>query len=173
MQLHADILTFKMSSYEKARLRHKPKRIKLLMVGEAPPEQEQRFFYCKGRGLLGTATSKAFSLAMGKQFESHEEFLSEYSRRGCYLEDLFQEPMKVWQASQEQIDSAVEELANLIKSERPKVVVSCLKRIQRHVREAVARSGVEPEMVSLPFPLGRGRKQFVGRLSEVFRKRLR
>ena len=89
------------------------------------------------------------------------------------MEDLFQEPMKVRQASQEQIDSAVEKLANLIKSERPKVVVSCLKRIERHVREAVARSGVEPEMVSLPFPLGKWRKQFVERLSEVFGKHLR
>jgi uracil-DNA glycosylase len=57
-----------------------PKKIKLIMISEAPPEDKKEYFYEKGEPYFFSTTKKAFSDA-GYSFKNADEML----KKGIYL----------------------------------------------------------------------------------------
>ena len=76
---------------ERERLREsfRPQCIHLLFIGESPPASG-RFFYAANSGLY-RAMRMAFQIADSKVDDKN--FLSVFQQHGCYLTDLWHEPV--------------------------------------------------------------------------------
>jgi len=75
---------------EKIRQRYAPDKIKLLLIGESPPDSGE-FFYVKSN--MTTYTSRAFKKAHGIKFIDNTEFLKYFKDCGCFLDDLCHTPV--------------------------------------------------------------------------------
>lgn len=64
---------------------YKPRKIRLLLIGESAPASG-RFFYQKS--LMTVYTSRAFEAVFGKSFPNESAFLDFFRSTGCYLDDL-------------------------------------------------------------------------------------
>jgi hypothetical protein len=74
---------------ERLRSRYLPKETRVLFVGESPPSRGT-FFYAANRNLY-FATREAFFAAIPHLVG--RDFLEEFPRLGCYLDDLCLEPV--------------------------------------------------------------------------------
>jgi len=148
------------SNVEKLREIYKPENIEVLLVGESPPKNRQRFFYCSNGSQLGYATREAFEEALQIMFEDFEDFLKSFRSRGFYLEDLFHiRGKKVYEASLDELREAVRELANRISLYRPRLVIAVLCRICECVKRAVIEAEINVPIICVPFPNPGGNHQ--------------
>ncbi len=156
---------------EVIRHRYRPDRVKLLLVGESPPANG-KFFYL--RSPMTTFTSRPFEKRYGVSFSSNAEFLDFFRERGCYLEDLCLEPVdRLDRAEREaKLRSSVDEFANRLRTLQPEVVAIVLRKIDKYVREAVARSGVDARVYTLPFPGNGHQNRFIDELQMIVGRHL-
>jgi hypothetical protein len=130
--------------------------MRVMFVGESPPSGGT-FFYAANSNLY-TATEEAFRAAIPTLDD--EDFLGQFRRMGCYLDDLclepvnnldFRDPLRVAARVEGQ-----ERLAEHIRVWRPRAIVAVMIAIADNVSRAVREAGQEtvPQSV-LPFP---GRK---------------
>ena len=73
---------------EKIRELYKPKKIRILFVGESPPPEPWDFFYLCNTQLY-YAVKEAFEKGLKRKFSSDEEFLEFLKSKGVYLEDIY------------------------------------------------------------------------------------
>lgn len=139
---------------EKLRLRYKPARIVLLLVGESPPPHKGFFYDADSpEGQLSRNTRRAFEDVSGVKFTDRGDFLNHFKRKGCYLHDLFGPRGKtILRAARKEQEAAVEKLSTLLQQEKPKVTVSVLKRTSKLVRRAIERAQIPVEFRTLPYP---------------------
>ncbi len=150
-----------MQHLEELRLRYKPPTILLLLVGESPPPNKG-FFYdtTVPEGQLSRNTRKVFENMNKMKYASREEFLAQLKARHCYLTDLFkQRGQTIHKADKPERQKAVRQLTNILQKEKPRVVISVLKRIQEPVEEAVRRADVRVSHRSIYYPT----RQFIPR----------
>jgi hypothetical protein len=139
---------------EKLRLRYKPARIVLLLVGESPPPHKGFFYDADSpEGQLSRSTRRVFEDVSGVRFTDRRDFLSHFKRKGCYLYDLFGPRGKtILKADRRDQEAAVEKLSNLLRREKPKIALSVLKRTSKLVAKAVERAQIPVNYRTLPYP---------------------
>jgi len=138
-------------SNEKARKSYLPEHIKVLFVGESPP-QDGQFFY---RGCLMTKfVSRPFESRFNIQFKGIQDFLEFFKEKQCYLDDLCIEPVDKMTPPERKLklQENVVPFSKRLAEMKPLIVVSVLKSIEKNVREAVKLSGVKTTFYSVPFP---------------------
>jgi len=143
-----------METLEKLRLRYKPARIVLLLVGESPPPHRGFFYDADSpEGQLSRNTRRVFEDASGVEFTDRRDFLSHFKRKGCYLYDLFGPRGKtILRADRREREAAVEKLSSLLQQEKPKTTVSVLKRTSKLVRRAIETAQIPVDYRTLPYP---------------------
>jgi len=142
------------SRLEKLRLRYKPARIVLLLIGESPPPHKGFFYDADSpEGQLSRNTRRVFEDVSGVEFADRRDFLSHFKKRGCYLYDLFGPRGKtILRADRREREAAVEKLSDLLRQEKPKTTVSVLKRTSKLVEKAVERAQISVDYRTLPYP---------------------
>lgn len=164
---------------EKIRKKWKPKKIRILFIGESPPEKG--FFYqCNSQ--LYKAVKEAFERALKKKFQLDESFLKFLKDNGIYLEDLCERPglHKFERKKRKEIRrKCVPFLTRKLNRLKPEKIVVTMKSIKKYVRDAVEKSKLERRKIDLVLKFPRGypksneSKEFVRRLSRWLRKNLR
>lgn len=151
---------------ESIRQSYRPSKVRLLLVGESPPASG-KFFYVKSS--MTTYTAQAFQKAHGTRFLDNREFLEYFKAYGCYLDDLSHTPVDNLPKGQreEGLNACIGGLAQRIQEMNPDVLVIALKKIEHYVREAVYRSGREPEVFVLPFAGNGHQGKYINELCEI------
>jgi hypothetical protein len=141
---------------ELLRRHYLPKEVRVLFVGEFPPAGGT-FFYAANSNLY-FATEEAFVAALPAL--AGRDFLEEFQRMGCYLDDLCLEPVNRLDA----LDSlrvaaraeGQERLSEHMRIWRPKAIVVAMVAIAENVARAAREARLEDVQEHvLPFP---GRK---------------
>ena len=134
---------------EKIRSRFRPVQIRILFVGESPPDSG-KFFYC-GNSQMAQNMKRVLERDL---FAGTGDFFEAFRDSGCYLDDLVPVPVnKSSERIREQARrKAIPDLAQRITKYRPRVVVALLKKIESDVRIAVDQSGVDARFCVTHFP---------------------
>jgi hypothetical protein len=157
---------------ERERLREsfRPQCIQLLFVGESPPASG-RFFYSADSGLY-RAMRMAFQIADPKIDGGN--FLAEFQQRGCYLTDLWHEPVDhLPPDGRRALHRAGEKhLARQLKRFRPVMIASLLRSIANNVENAACLAAWHGRILQLPYPgrWSRHREAFVKALVPIIRR---
>lgn len=150
----------------------RPKKIRLLFVGEAPPASG-RFFYSRNSGLY-RAVREAFQTIDPRVTD--DNFLHMFQAAGCYLTDLCPEPVdQLDSESRHRARRAAEQvLAGKLIELQPGKVASLLRSIAEHVANAASRVNWQGEILRLPYPgrWSRYRAEFVKMLEPSLRQLL-
>lgn len=138
---------------ELIRRRYLPKEVRVLFVGESPPAGGI-FFYAANSNLY-FATEEAFVAALPAL--AGKDFLEEFRRLGCYLDDLCLEPVHRLEAGDPLRVAAraegQERLAEHIRIWRPKAIVVVMVAIAENVARAKREAGLQNvRWHVLPFP---------------------
>jgi hypothetical protein len=155
---------------EDLRRLYRPEEVRVLFVGESPAAGGD-FFY-KSNSQLLRYTWKAFELALGVSVPGAAQFLDCFTAMGCYLDDLCTAPVnrmdrKVRFRSR---DEGAPQLAARMALVRPGAVVGIMLGIQKHVRKALCRAGLEEvPLYFLPFPSRGNQSRYVEGLAAVLR----
>ncbi len=157
-------------SKECLRKRHRPRRVSILFVGEAPPVSG-RFFYQADSGLY-RAIRTAFLEAFPALRERH--FLTSFRRMGCYLFDLCERPVDHLNSGPREKARREGEtrLSNTLKQLRPEVVVTVVRSITANVERSQRQARWSGLQVNLPYPgrWHRHRIAFIQALVPLLRK---
>lgn len=157
---------------ERERLREsfRPRCIQLLFVGESPPASG-RFFYSANSGLY-RAMRMAFQIADPKIDGGN--FLAAFQQCGCYLTDLWLEPIDhLAPVRRRALRKAGEKyLARQLKRFRPVMIAPVLLSIANNVKDAVALAAWHGRILQLPYPgrWSRHRDAFVKALVPIIRR---
>lgn len=161
----------KKRSIEKIRESYRPEDIKILFVGESPPESGD-FFYVDG--IMTKFISKPFEFKFNIQFNNNQDFLSFFKEQQCYLDDLCLEPIDKVSPSKRRLMSKENVLpfSQRLSSMQPIIVISILKRIEKYVIEAIELSGVKTQFYSVPFPGFGNQNRFKDEVLGILEKHL-
>jgi hypothetical protein len=138
------------SAREALRRRYRPKRVRILFVGEAPPASG-RFFYSENSGLY-RAVRSVFARAFPEV--EQEKFLAFFAKQGCYLVDLCGQPVdQLTNRKRRQICLKGEaRLSQIIKRLQPKIIVTIVRSIAAIVMRAQERAGWQGQHLEVPYP---------------------
>lgn len=153
--------------YETLRRRYRPDRIDILLVGEARPASGT-FFY-RANSNLYYATHDAFQVAIGPMPQG-EDFLELLRNRGVWLYDLADAPVDRMRGRprRDAVTARVSDLVELLRSERPRIVVTIKRDLAATVRRALLDAGLGVDRLRvLPFPLYQWRREYVRGLADV------
>lgn len=156
---------------ETLRKSYKPDQIKLLFIGESPP-QSGNFFYHKGS--LTSSTSRAFEKVFDRVFSDTHTFLIFFRLRGCYLEDICLEPVDKLPPKERamMLKDSTEYFSSRLREYRPEAVIIVLKRIESHVKEALRKAKITCPVYTLPFPGFGQQKNYINKLCVILQKHL-
>ena len=138
---------------QKLRESYKPEVIKLLYVAESPPANDT-FFY-RGNSNLFDALHKVFIEVFGDSFKDANTFLRFFKSHGCYLDDLWLQPINDLTRSERKHyrERGASPLATRISEMTPKAIVILMLGIEDYVQRAISESGIKSDyMFATPFP---------------------
>jgi hypothetical protein len=151
----------------------RPRKVRLLFVGESPPASG-RFFYYRDSGLY-RAMRDAFSLV--DPTIDDENFLNRFQNAGCYLVDLCGRPVDdLDPVSRRAARKAGERrLAGIVAELQPERIATLVRSIETHVKKAASRAAWDGPFLHLPYPGRwiRHRRVFIERLIPEIRKVLK
>lgn len=162
-----------LTARERLRRSYRPKRVRILFVGESLPASG-RFFYQADSGLY-RAIREAFVTAFpGLQ---HRDFLASFRDLGCYLVDLCATPVDRLSNTERKKAHRQGEirLSKTIRKLRPQILIVLLRSIAPNVRRSTQLARWTGQSLELPYP-GRWRRHraaFIRRLTPVLRENLR
>ena len=155
---------------ERLRQRYRPRQVRLLFVGEAPPASG-RFFYKANSGLY-----RAIRDVFTRVFPTvqKEDFLDSFCGLGCYLVDLCATPVDHLSNKQRKKARMKAEFrfSRVLKGTSPKILINVVKDISINVRRALELTNWKCDYIDLPYP-GRWkhhRKVFERGLKAILRK---
>ncbi len=139
-----------MLAKERLRRRYRPKRVRILFVGEAPPASG-RFFYQADSGLYRAIRDTFLRALPGMDAEN---FLSAFQANGCYLVDLCGKPVDHLAAKARKLACVEGEarLARILRKLRPDMVIVVVRSIVDNVHQAQDRAGWHGKLIELPYP---------------------
>ena len=144
--------TVSLESRERLRRQYRPRRVRILFVGEAPPASG-RFFYHADSGLY-RAIRDTFVTAFPSLRSSKGKFLETFRAIGCYLLDLCGEPVDRMNLHLRRcicLDGEAR-LACRLRKLRPMMIVTVVRSIGSNVRRAEAAAGWCGLHLELPYP---------------------
>jgi hypothetical protein len=161
------------AAQERLRRSYRPKRVKILFVGESPPASG-RFFYQADSGLY-RAIRRTFLAVFPVLENTH--FLQAFRALDCYLVDLCGQPVDRMSRKQraETCGAGEIRLSRTIKELRPKIIVTIVRSIAENVRRAETLAEWHGERLELPYP-GRWKKNrvaFEDELAPTLRRELK
>jgi len=159
-----------MQGPELLRTRYMPKETRILFVGESPPSGGT-FFYAANSNLY-FATEEAFLTALPAL--DGKDFLAEFQRMGCYLDDLCLEPVN-------HLDDTLrvaargegqERLAEHVRILQPRTIIVVMVAIADNVARAAREAGQgSVPLYVLPFPGRRAhRDRYVAELTAIVKR---
>lgn len=150
---------------------YRPRRVKVLFVGESSPAQGTHFY--RANSNLFRATQAAFAEALGSDVvASGEAFLRYFATKGFWLVDLTDRPVNqiAPRERRQAVEAGIPRLAELIRETRPKHVVVIKKDIATAVEEAIEQAPVKkPGLHVLRYPLRQWRAEYVRALAAFLR----
>lgn len=157
-------------SNERLRKSFRPKKVRILFVGESPPASG-RFFYQADSGLY-RAIRDAFIKAFPDLRESN--FLKSFRSLGCYLVDLCERPADHLQpkARRKAHLAGEPQLGRTIRKLHPQIVIVVVRSIASNVQRSELQANWSGHHIELPYP-GRWilhRTAFIRRLVPVLRQ---
>ena len=134
---------------EQIRRHFRPDQIRLLFVGESPPDSG-KFFY-SGNSQMAHYMKRVLGREL---FRGAKDFFAEFKASGCYLDDLVLAPVNKSsdRFRRQACRQAIPDLADRIRDHDPRVVIALLQRIKREVGDAVDQSGVDADFYATHFP---------------------
>lgn len=157
--------------YELLRAQYRPSRIRLLLIGESPPDPRdgpRRFFYSPTLSYDNLYRGVAEALYGGEDvFDVRDKVgtLARMKRSGVWLIDAVESPVNaVSMAERRQaVRSGRTQLVDKCCAIDPEVgVIICHAMVFRETQPQLAAAGVNVlHDTALPFPLGNTRRQFV------------
>ena len=158
---------------EVVRASYRPRKVRLLFVGESPPASG-RFFYHGDSGLY-RAMRDAF-IAVDPTI-SDENFLKRFRDAGCYLIDLCSRPVDDLDRASRRAacTAAVPCLARAFAELNSDCVATLVRSIEADVRSAASRAAWDGPLLHLPYPGRwlRHRRAFAEQLIPEIRNLLR
>ena len=135
---------------ERLRRRYRPRRVRVLLVGEAPPASG-RFFYRADSGLYRAIRRPFVALFPSRPGRS---FLESFRDHGCFLVDLCGRPVdRLPPALRRKARREGEAgLARALRALRPSAVVVVVKSVGASVRRSARRADWSGTLVELPYP---------------------
>ena len=155
------------SIYENTRKIYKPIKVRILLIGESPPEGET-FFYNKN-SLLFDYTKKAFQSALSRSFLD-QAFLDYLKDSGVYLDDLCLTPInKVEKTKRKKAHREnIIPFSEKIKNYNPEILISVIKGIHKSLRKSIELAGLgKSPYYSLPFPSFGNQQKYVKELVPI------
>jgi hypothetical protein len=149
-----------LSHAERLRRRFKPSVVRVLLVGESPPNGPT-FFY-GGNSKLFRATQDAFGRAVPAVADLEpRHFLEAFQRMGCYLDDLCAEPVNQYSLKDpvqrklrlQARSDGVRPLASRIRRYQPTIIAAVMKAIEDEIASAAEKANTDAELLgALPVP---------------------
>lgn len=157
-----------MSSLEELRQSYKPETVRVLFVGESHPAGGT-FFY-KADSKLFRYTLEAFSEVYGHSCPEGAAFLSFFQQLGCYLDDLYLEPVNHLSREERRRcrEAGVPSLRQRVEEIQPQAVVVVMCAIMPYVERALRAMTVP--LYSLPFPVRGHQRRYIEELITVLRE---
>ena len=159
-----------LQSNERLRRTFRPKKIRILFVGESPPASG-RFFYRADSGLY-RAIREAFVKAFPNLPEA--DFLNSFRHLGCYLVDLCDHPVDHLQpkARRKAHLAGESHLAKSLRALRPAIVIVVLRSIAHNVQRSERLANWSGRHAELPYPGRwiRHRTAFIRQLVPILRQ---
>ena len=135
---------------ERLRRSYRPRRVRILFVGEGPPASG-RFFYRADSGLY-----RAIRDAFVQVFPAirNETFLESFQELGCYLVDLCGRPVdRLGDRARRRARIAGEpQLSRTLRQLQPALVITVAKSITQNVERAETLANWSGVRVTLPYP---------------------
>lgn len=157
-------------SRERLRRRYRPRRVRVLFLGEAPPASG-RFFYQADSGLY-RAIRDAFVEAFPTLATC--DFLESFRGLGCYLVDLCDRPVDRSNSRlrREVCRNGEARLCKTLRQLQPEIVVTVVSSIANNVRRSQKQANWYGLHIVLPYPgrWHRHRAEFLRKLVPALRK---
>ena len=156
--------------YEDLRKKYRPEKIRILLIGESPPDRgggELSFFYSTVLSSHDNLFKGVAEAIYGEEAEIHDHdkvtILKWLKRDGYWLIDLCPSPINKLQDKEKQAEIAKNRdiLIEKVKELKPSVgVIICKANIYREVAESIRRAGINVlHNVPIPFPSNNGSKK--------------
>jgi hypothetical protein len=159
-----------LQSQERLRRKFRPRKVRILFVGESPPASG-RFFYQADSGLY-RATSEAFLKAFPNLREKN--FLKSFRGLGCYLVDLCGRPVDRLQpkARRNARRAGEPNLSKTFRTLHPQIAIVVIRSIARNVQRSEQRANWSGRHLELPYPGRwiRHRVAFIQQLVPILRR---
>ena len=157
-------------SNERLRRSFRPRKIRILFVGESPPASG-RFFYRADSGLY-RAIREAFTKVLPDLRERN--FLNAFRNLDCYLIDLCDRPVDHLPPKMRRKICRAREpyLTKSIRALRPAIVIIVVRSIARNVQRSEHQANWSGRHVELPYPGRwiRHRTAFIRQLVPILRQ---
>jgi hypothetical protein len=137
---------------EDIRKRYKPDKIRIFFAGESVPAGGN-FFYMGDS--LTEHTKQAFERAFRRSFDDCEDFLNFFKQMDCYLDDLSLIPVNHMEPKEREktLKRSINGFSKKLDSYSPEIIIIIMKKIKKHVLEAVGKSGLNNVCIhTLPYP---------------------
>jgi len=159
---------------EEMREEYKPKKVKLLLVGESPPKDGVFFYGSSQKCQMTTYTSQAFELAFNEKFKNIQEFLQFFKDKNCFLDDLCTEPVDKEDnnARNKKLQKSIPTFANKLRKINPEIIVIALMKIEQYVASAIkiSKMNSQPTVYTLPFAGYGHQKKFKNKFVKILGK---
>ena len=168
----------KVIKWNRLRAKYKPSLIKILFIGESPPNLKRGRFFYEG-GQLTRHTRKAFEKAFSNfdPNSTNEQFLKKFHQSGCYLDDISHLPVAGLSPTVRNylLLNSLEAFIKRLRSFSPKYIISFVSRIDFFIKYALERSEIKPlDVYNLPYPSYKQQRidEYINGLSEVLIKEI-
>lgn len=123
---------------------------------------------------MTTYTQQAFEKVYKKSLDNQLAFLKYFQKTGCYLDDLSHMPVdgKLKTERERLLKEAIPTLSRRLKSYKPDVIVIALKKIEKHVREAICKARLSCPIYTISFAGNGHQNKYINELSEILKKHL-
>ena len=155
------------------RSRYLPKQVKLLFVGESPPQGGTFFYACNSH--LFRYTKASFERTLERSFNSDHAFLEYFTEQAFFLDDLCLQPVNGMKRSDRRrcCREGVAPLSKRIGHYKPQTLLITPMSIEADVRQSLSQSGHRAAVIVLPFPANGWQLVYQEKLSEFLRERKR
>lgn len=159
------------SGIDESRADYRPRRVRVLFVGESSPAQGTNFY--RANSNLYRATQAAFADALGSDaVPTGEAFLRLFCSKGCWLVDLADRAVNQMGSKERRqtVKAGIPHLAEVIQATKPKHLVVIKRDIYGAVEQAIELAGGKrPQVLALRYPLRQWRAEFVRDLAALVR----
>lgn len=155
---------------EELRRTFRPNPVRLLLIGESPSARG-RFFYAANSNLF-RYTREAFAAAFGPCIASGDSFLLQFVALGCFLDDLWLEPIGHLPAPERRLmrQRGVAPLAQRLAEMQPSAIVVVMRSLEPFVQRAIVHAHLAtPLLASVVFPAQSHQRRYVHELAAVLR----